>query len=289
MKSFRSVRFHVRPFEEGGAVESAPTEPTSPPEQKQEAPKPEPKPKPKPEPEETNDTVARGRNPVEKEEDVPEVEQEKDVVRDILDKLFGPAPKVVSNFIKAHGDKKITAIQICRKPIEAAVSKLMDVVTLGKFSSVKNKIGYDRFYHLFMNITLEGGKRFKLEKNQLVKISGPESASDCITVSVKPVTLAEAFKRGIAKVGKEKFWRYSALSTNCQHFVAAFLSGSGMYTSSVKKFVYQPLDQLVKELPAFSKKTARKVTDVASYLDTFIQWATGGRIALKKGIILKTQ
>tara|TARA_R110002073_G_scaffold334438_1_gene523968 strand:- start:931 stop:1278 length:348 start_codon:yes stop_codon:yes gene_type:complete len=68
-------------------------------------------------------------------------------------------------------------------------------------------------------------------------------------------------------LGDERFFRYDALTSNCQLFVKSCLEAIGMYTNEAKAFVYQDLEELMKELPSFVGGIAKKITDIQSYSD----------------------
>ena len=214
--------------------------------------------------------------------------------KNLFDKIFGRFPKRVVNFLKAKGDLRITSIVIKRDPIQSILDKVLNIVSLGKFSELKHKYGYDELYHLRMVVTLSDGKSFTIEKNQVINIGGPVAKDTSQTQSIdvplngKNITLNMLVEKTIKNVGEDRFLKYDAFDTNCQRFILDLLESNGLSSPDVRDFVLQDVSQLVKELPSFVEKTAKDLTDVAGYADRFRQalgFRKGGRVRRRMGRI----
>jgi hypothetical protein len=275
-----------RPFEDGGLVEPTPTPAPEEPAPQEEAPAPkaplkEPPVKSAPPKRELKE-APETEDPVE----APDVkEPEKGAINTLLDKLLGDAPLAVRRFLKTHGDKPISNLVIKRAPIKSALDKVLDVIALGAWSKAKKKVGYDRLFHLFMTFSM-GGKTYLIEKNQQVKISsgGGPSGAETLPVSGKAgLTLNSLIGNAVKRYGPKRIWVYDPMSTNCQMFLSHILAAQGLLTAKSRKFIYQDVAQLAKELPEFTKRTAKGVTDVAAVVDKALQFFSGGRLALAEG------
>ncbi len=179
-------------------------------------------------------------------------------------------PKQVQKYITPES---ITSLNIGRYPISSYLTKALDLVSLGGFSALKNKLGYDDLFHLFFIIN---GK-YKLERNHLTSMV-PYTRSDkeeqkSVTLP-KPITIAEFLNNGAAKIGPN-LQRYSADSNNCQRFVLQMLQANNIPSSGVKTFVLQDVKSLFEQLPSFVKTIANKVTDTAHLAEKTYNEITG--------------
>ena len=229
------------------------------------------------------------------------VEQEDEVKveeKSMFDKLVdfftgGDVGQSVKNNLKKYGDKSITAITIARTPVQKAVTILLNVISNGLFDKIKNKIGHDSFFHLYLIVELDDGKKLRVEKNQTLKISDykPEKNEETQSVDLrgKVLTLNQMFDSVYNKYGRNRVNIYNALSTNCQRFVSDILQASGILTIKNKKFINQDVKQLADELPENLQKGMKKITDVASYIGKILQFVSRGYLSLKKGGKIKSQ
>ena len=89
-------------------------------------------------------------------------------------KLFG-AKLSFSNKIKKildkYGKQKIREIYIGRRPINSMVERAFDIISLGKWSKLRNEYYFDRLFHLFLILTMEDGTIISLEKNSIVTMT----------------------------------------------------------------------------------------------------------------------
>lgn len=190
-------------------------------------------------------------------------------VKDVFAGVRKIAPPVIRKFMEENGDAKITSIIVGRKPIQGIIEKVASWLSGGVWDKNKAKMGYERMMHLFMIITLDNGKKFKLEKNQVVELKmNPEMPTDKITVKPPNVTFNEFIANGTKKAEQagQNLWVYDAVRANCQYFVKWLLSGSGSWNSDVEKFVMQDAEKVIENLSWF-EKVARKVTDIANVAD----------------------
>lgn len=180
----------------------------------------------------------------------------------------------IRKFLQANGGAKITKITVSRKPIISAIDKIANFVSLGKWNENKKKLNYDNVFHLFMTITLDNGKTFKLEKNHVPAISAPSAKDpkqEDIDVPAPNISLADFFAGGEKKAGSpEKFWVYDAISANCQYFLKWLLQGAGKWTEPLNKFISQNTAKLIEGLPWF-ETIAKKFTDIANKIDVAIE------------------
>jgi hypothetical protein len=187
-------------------------------------------------------------------------------------KIFG-AKEAFSNKIKSilkkHGDKKIRAIRIGRRPINSKVEKAFNLISLGKWEENRKKYYYDTLFHLFLILNLDDGTIISFEKNSIVTMN--ENDGRCSMKEVEclelpypnnSITLDELVKKPLERIGKEKYFVYEAFKQNCQIFISDVLKTFNLFSPKAKEFIYQDISEIVKRLPFFVKFIAKTVTDI---------------------------
>jgi hypothetical protein len=200
----------------------------------------------------------------------------------VLDWFSGsPMPPKVKNFLKSHGEEKITSLKVGRVPISKVLDLVVDVISGGEYAKVKNKLGYDKMFHLYVIVN----DKYILEKNELFNVKNYTSSKDeeVINISLnKDITIGE-FMRKASEGDEEKFYRhYDAFSDNCQAMVIRLLSKNGLLTDAARTFVKQDVETIVKETGDTNKK-AGHITNLGSILNRLLQIASGGKYSFSIG------
>jgi hypothetical protein len=117
-----------------------------------------------------------------------------DTIRDVSTQY----PPQVRNLLSMHGTHKITDIKLCKEPVSENTELLLKLLAgSNTWEEAKRKYGFDKFYHLFMIVTMENGSRLHIEKNEVIRVS--ESPRDCPNAldlgSPQSITLGELFER----------------------------------------------------------------------------------------------
>lgn len=217
------------------------------------------------------------------------VEQEEEAygiggnVSDVATWLFGDATTKVKNFLKAHGDEQIESVELGRVPIQAAISTAMNLLSKGEYNKTMEKKGYDAFFHLFIVVN----DKYRLEKNQNVNVITNYSRGDDedrISLGTSKNTINEFFDNAIQKMGKDDFWRnYEGLRNNCQWWVENTIAANGLSRSKANDFAYQDTQELRDAINPEVQEAMKEVTSLASGIDKFLSWLTGGAFGLAKG------
>jgi hypothetical protein len=211
-------------------------------------------------------------------------------------KLQFTAP--VENVLQTIGNNPISSIQIKRFPVAAFIEQFFQLITAGQWGQVKQKYGYDNFYHLalvlyynsgesyqmrinrFMGDDILGGgaeppapsqMRFTIEKLELINIQRstsikPNTDYQDVPLNGRTITLNEMVNRTRTMMGDEKFFTYDAFANNCQVFVKSLLQSVGLLTPAAMSFLFHPVDKLLKELPGYTSSVARFVTDLGGLM-----------------------
>ena len=125
-------------------------------------------------------------------------------------------------------------------------------------------MNYDEVYHLYLNITLDNGKTIGIEKNQRVGVASagfPTSnvePSNMLKLSCS-VLLKDMIEKA-EQAGGDTFYRYNAVTANCQKFINALMNSSGI--TGTDAFVMQDATQLIKNTRL--KRLATGITDIAA-------------------------
>lgn len=208
----------------------------------------------------------------------------KDVISDIFSKReFPEMPRAVERFLKKNGAEKITSLAVARAPVQAMLTKLLDFISGGKFSEGQKDANIDRFFHLYLIVN----NKYRVEKNQLLKISDYSEPKDeeKMVVSVPSNTSIFDFITMPAESNpKDYYENYNPITNNCQDNVMKILNHFSLSNGSISSFVKQPLEKLAKKLEGTgTEEIAKGITDLGATIDKAVQEGTGGNIALMRG------
>ena len=172
--------------------------------------------------------------------------------------------------LKDYGNDEILSLAIYRTPINSAIEKVLNILSLGKFSKAKSE-QYDALFHLSLEATVKHGnvtKRVFIEKNQSINISGSYSTNKGTEIMPVPLkkslTLGELIGNTEMNVPKEKYFKYTAFEDNCQQYIKWILESNGLYNKQIDSFLFQPLGKIIEKIPSYVPKVANIITDVAN-------------------------
>jgi hypothetical protein len=160
-------------------------------------------------------------------------------------------------FLKSHGNEIITNIIIERQQISSIIPTVLNWISNGTFNSNVRDLGYDKLFHLSINITTNKGTFFKLEKNEQIqfnKISKNQNNSEYIECQT-PIntTVLDFIENGRKFAGDDNFFIYSSRDRNCQRFILDLLNGNNLLTPDIKNFIYQDAEGLFKNTGNLSR------------------------------------
>ena len=76
-------------------------------------------------------------------------------------------PPNVKEALDKQGDKQIISARIGRTPVASAITAML--------KKLSNNVPYDTLFHLFIELTLQNGKRWILEKNERINLEEKKS------------------------------------------------------------------------------------------------------------------
>lgn len=171
--------------------------------------------------------------------------------------------------LEKYGIFGIEKIFICRKPLMKGVEIFINAITLGKYNNIKNEHNYDQIFHLYLMILLKNGLWMLLEKNEQVVLK-PSEISEVnnyqhMMVMMEPnkLSLREFVDNAIQAMGKNEFFIYDGLTSNCQMFVTDVLRSNNLWSTKYDLFVNQSITTSLEEVKGL-KTIMRKITDVGA-------------------------
>ena len=173
-------------------------------------------------------------------------------------------PQNVKAALNRIGEKQIISARCGRTPVQAVIQGALKVVA---------NVPYDDLFHLFIELTLDNGQKWVLEKIErinLVKENRSKKQGAEFTSSF-PVnkTVNELFENTRNRMGP-RFLPYQSASNNCQVFIMGVLDGNGLNNSELTAFVKQDTKSIFKNNPVL-RKFANTLTDIGGYANAIMQ------------------
>jgi len=190
----------------------------------------------------------------------------------------GYAPSA-RKMLQQYGDAVITEMVVRRDPIQSALNVALNTVTAGAWNRAKKKLSYDNLFHLGLVVRVKKGGRSTgliIEKNEVINIAPvktPDSDTEFIPVPLRgqQLTLSQLMDRAQAAKGDSSFFTYDPFYNNCQDFVLGILRANGLATEDIATFVKQPLESLIPQLPDYTGKVAKAVTDLGGVANVILE------------------
>ena len=175
-------------------------------------------------------------------------------------------PPSVKNALSKIGNNNITSARLGRTPVQALIQGALKVVA---------NVPYDDLFHLFIELTLDNGQKWVLEKIERINLvkedrSKKQGAEFTSSFTVNK-TMNELFQNTKNRMG-DKFLSYQSASNNCQYFIMGVLDGNGLNNSELTSFVKQDTKSIFKNNPVL-RKFANTLTDIGGYANAIIQSA----------------
>ena len=172
-------------------------------------------------------------------------------------------PQNVKNALNKIGNNKIISARVGRTPVQAVIQGALKAVAT---------VPYDNLFHLFIELTLDNGQKWVLEKIERINFvkedrSKKQGAEFTSSFPVNK-TVDELFQNTKNKMG-DRFLPYQSASNNCQVFIMGVLDGNGLNNSERTSFVKQDTKAIFEKNPAL-RKFANTLTDIGGYGNAII-------------------
>lgn len=184
----------------------------------------------------------------------------------------GLLPPHVRRFLEKNGDTIITSLQVERTPLSPFMTKLLNTISLGTFENAIANSSYDNMFHLALVIN----DKYTLDKQEVITLKekrGGDSKTESINVPLngKQITIRELLDKTKERMGDSKFSNYDSRTNNCQDFLLNILEANGLSSPSLKDFIKQDAESIYKELPSFTDKIAKFLTDAGATVNKLIE------------------
>lgn len=175
---------------------------------------------------------------------------------------------------KNKKNAKITSLELFRRPVEDALTGVMDLFSGNAVSKFFKNTSHDKLFHLGLiingkflyhkqaNITIEQMPR-GFKKNKKLELK-PVTGFD------KNITFKDMYRRTRERVGEKRFYEYDSFKQNCQDFIVDNLDTIG--ATYDKAWVKQDVKEIVKKSPNWFPSLAKALTDFGSVAEKI----TGG-------------
>jgi|GEM_PF-4772123 len=179
----------------------------------------------------------------------------------------------VRRLLEKYEYETITDLKVMREPINSFLNQALNWVTAGKFNENLKNLGYDKAMHLYLYIRLANGIIIRADKNHVIEmkivsnwVHDGKNVEEMPVSTPNDVTLLDFLRKGIDKVGLERYFKYSSGSSNCQDWIKSNLSANGLWSNSIETFVMQDAKKIYENLRLL-EQAAQRITDVAAKAD----------------------
>jgi len=188
---------------------------------------------------------------------------------------FNELTEEVQHNIIYEGFKKIIKLNVFRLPVSETFKNLSKLLTLGEIDKALKKLGYDKMFHLYLDVLLSDGNKYRIEKGVVIRLEFVKADDDKRSFEHGDINLIETlpvhlpfdlniktlFEKTDYKMG-DKFIPYNIAGNNCQDFISEMLDANGLLTKKLKKFILQDSKAIFKELGMF---------DNSNFIDSVIR------------------
>jgi hypothetical protein len=185
-------------------------------------------------------------------------------------------PPSVRSFLQKHGQQRVIRMSIGRLAIGAVITRILNLLSLGKFSEVKKKLGYEQVWHTFLLLTLSDGQHVVLERNHVVELHTATSKQLSTELLKIPLYAHPSLSELLSRAEKKQsgFWLYSHDSNNCQALVHAVLQSSPEVDKQTMhdadSFYKQNAAALAGALGVVGNEVSHRLTELAARGDRLL-------------------
>lgn len=184
-------------------------------------------------------------------------------------------PPQMRRLLAQYGDTPINSLAVSRSPLPGLMNTVLDKFSMGLYYNRIMNSPYDELFHLRLELTLEDGNIAMIEKNEvLTMLMNPPLNKGAQNFDLPFDELPQGLTvnsilQNAHNIQGDKFFKYSAISNNCQDFVLACLNGSKIYNKQLQLFVKQNVTGLFGDLVSL-RKGVNTITDIAAKANELI-------------------
>lgn len=181
-------------------------------------------------------------------------------------------PPDVREVLKKYGNGQVYSLTIYREPIKQYIDTVLNIISLGQWNQAKQRLNYDRMFHLSMvaSLSMPNGNKVQvmIEKNEVINITPNFSIGPTAEKIQVPVPCCFTLNDMLLKAQQiqgPKFFKYDAFANNCQMFIMSILSANDLSTPEIAHFVSQNAEAIMKDLPEHVPAFANTLTNLAGF------------------------
>jgi hypothetical protein len=151
-------------------------------------------------------------------------------------------PTKVIKILSQYGTEPITGYIIKRTPVSKILTTALNIASKGEFNKKLETTDYDKLYHLYLEFTLQSGKKIVVEKNEVINmmISTRRPKEEIKVISSYPRNLnINTIMRNTQNAMGANFFIYDASKNNCQDFIVNILRSNGIGNDLDISFIKQ--------------------------------------------------
>jgi hypothetical protein len=185
---------------------------------------------------------------------------------------FSDADTLTFNQVK---DSIIEKLEVVRTPLKWTSQLFASIASFGTFDTQAKELGYDRVFHLYFLIHLQGySTPILYEKSETITFRFEQPSFSIYTQSMdvsipQDLTVGEFVTTAQSKISPDDYWFYSFDKQNCQQFVLQNLQANGLLTPQIQTFVFQDASRLLSKAPDASRKFAQHVSTISAIYKKF--------------------
>lgn len=170
--------------------------------------------------------------------------------------------------LNSWGNLIIQDLTIARTPILDILDKVINVISLGKWSKLKKENSYDKLFHLQLIANL-GQESLVIEKNEVINVDTKykitkETELLKIDLQGKKFSTNQMLNETQQRVGDKLYFSYEGFTNNCQVFVKECLVSEGLYGKKEEDFLFQDMTEIIKKFPSLSRKIMHGTTHIGA-------------------------
>lgn len=191
----------------------------------------------------------------------------------------GVYPPKVRKFIATRGKFMIMGVSVVRQPLSAAITRAINVLSLGKVAKSMKQLNIDKLRHLYVVLDIMDPRTnrmssWMIEKNETITVAEHSDAGhighETLDLGAPKEHLDVGGLFGLLHAEDANINVYDSVKANCQDFAAHVLKILGLWNASVSKFVKQDLTKLITP---FYRKASKAITDAGSRLSILYEGA----------------
>lgn len=197
----------------------------------------------------------------------PKIPNNINVVKEVA-KGRNDYPTKVIKLLSLYGNENIIGYIIKRTPVSKILTGLLNVASKGEFNKKLETTEYDKLYHLYLEFTLQSGKKILLEKNEVINmmLSTKRPKEEIKVISSYPRNLnINSIMRNTQNSMGSNFFLYDASQNNCQDFIVNVLRSNGIGNDLDISFIKQNTTFLFN---SNLRKIANTTTTIGARIDT---------------------